>query len=128
MLDVHAVWTETMGVRWLARAERLGLLRLAQRLPKGRIRTGLALFDTYKWRYGVDTFAGLLQVAEKAVINPVLITFHTNHAGSGSTTGRLIRPGGEGELEDAPAVVVLVGEVAVHELGELAGDTEPDSD
>ena len=50
-----------------------------------------------------------------------------SRSGSGCRVVGLL-PGGEGELEDAPAVAVLVGEVAGHEVGELAGDTEPDPD
>lgn len=39
-----------------------------------------------------------------------------------------VGPGGECELEDAPAVVVAVREVAVHEVGELASHAETDPD
>lgn len=77
MLDVHKVWTETMGARWLVRAEKFGLLHLAEYIAPRRLRAGLALFDTYKWRYGADTFEDMLKIAAQAHVDPSLITCPT---------------------------------------------------
>lgn len=71
MLDGGSTPWGSAGSAW---AEKLGLLRIAKKSGPRRVRTGLALFDTYKWRYGVDTVEGILEVAKQAHLDPSRIT------------------------------------------------------
>lgn len=70
MLDVHEAWSTSMGVEKLAAAEHRGLLKLVERLPVKRVRTGLTLFDVYKWKYGVTSLNELLQIARTCTVDP----------------------------------------------------------
>jgi hypothetical protein len=77
MFDAHAVWTETMNVAALAAAERRGLLSRGEALGIRKIKTARVLFDIYKWKYGVDTIQGILDVARGCTVDPGLITCPT---------------------------------------------------
>lgn len=70
LLDVYEVWTTSMGADKLAKAEDRGLLRILEKLPVKRVRTGLTLFDVYKWKYGVTTLGELLEFAKTCTVDP----------------------------------------------------------
>jgi pimeloyl-ACP methyl ester carboxylesterase len=73
ILSAYELWTKTMNVQRLAVAERRGLLRLAERFPMGKIKTGFTLFEVYKWKYGVDDLQGLLDLARTCTVDPGMI-------------------------------------------------------
>ncbi len=78
LLDGYAVWTETMNAPALARAERLGLVRVAERLHVRKAATARVLFDIYKWKSGARTIDGMLAVASQGfVVDPSQITCPT---------------------------------------------------
>lgn len=66
----HRTWPDSDGTEyWMEPPE----LPLAERYGPRRIRTALALFDTYKWRYGVDRLEDFLDVVKDAKVDPELI-------------------------------------------------------